>query len=60
VTSIAKDLMEPGAAEELYDEVSALGIQVDVLINDAGQGERGMFWEIDQQRLCIQPLLCVN
>src|SRR5690606_18877244 len=49
-TIMPKDLMEPGAAEELYQDVSAAGTQIDILINDAGQGEVGKFWEIDLQR----------
>lgn len=49
VTSIAKDLFEPSAAEEVYNEVKAKGIQIDVLVNDAGQGVYGMFAETDLQ-----------
>lgn len=50
VTPMVKDLMLPNAAQELYTDVKERGMWVDVLINDAGQGERGMFWEIDVQR----------
>lgn len=50
VDTIAKDLFEPQAALELYDEVKAKGIQVDVLVNDAGQGLYGLFVETDLQR----------
>lgn len=50
VTTMPKDLMEPGAAEELYQDIQSNGTQIDILINDAGQGERGKFWEIDLQR----------
>jgi uncharacterized protein len=46
-TSIEKDLMEPMAAEELYDEVKSSGIEIDVLVNDAGQGIWGRFTETD-------------
>lgn len=49
VISIAKDLFEPGAAEELYNEVNAKNIQVDILVNDAGQGVYGKFIETDLQ-----------
>lgn len=49
ITPLAKDLFEPGAAEELYDEVKSLGIQVDILVNDAGQGVYGKFAETDLQ-----------
>jgi uncharacterized protein len=38
VVTIAKDLFQPAAAFELYDEVKKQGLMVDVLVNDAGQG----------------------
>lgn len=49
VTPIAKDLFEPNAGEELYNEVIAKGITVNVLVNDAGQGVYGKFAETDLQ-----------
>lgn len=49
VTAIAKDLFEPSAAEELYNEVKAQGIAVNILVNDAGQGVYGKFAETDLQ-----------
>jgi short-subunit dehydrogenase len=51
VTPIAKDLFQPNAAAELYQEVKAKGIIVDVLVNDAGQGQYGLFVEQDINRL---------
>lgn len=48
-TAIAKDLAVDGAAEEIYNEVKALGITIDVLVNNAGQGTYGNFWEIELQ-----------
>lgn len=48
---IAKDLFNPEAAFELYDEVKAKGLTVDVLVNDAGQGQFGLFVEQDIRRL---------
>src|SRR3954468_19224278 len=51
VTPIAKDLFEPNAAFELYEEIKGLGITVDVLVNDAGQGQFGLFVEQDIHRL---------
>jgi uncharacterized protein len=45
--AIGKDLAVDGAAEEVYDEVKSKGIVVDVLVNNAGQGTYGKFWEID-------------
>lgn len=50
VTPIAKDLFEDGAAAEVYEQVKGMGIQVDVLVNDAGQGEHGKFIETELQR----------
>lgn len=50
VTSIAKDLFNPDAAAELYEEVKAKGITVNVLVNNAGQGVYGRFIETDLQR----------
>lgn len=51
VISIAKDLFQPNAPFELYDEVKAKGVTVDVLVNDAGQGQYGLFVEQDINRL---------
>jgi uncharacterized protein len=50
VVPIAKDLFNPTAARELYDEVNSMGIEVNVLVNDAGQGEYGLFVETDIDR----------
>ena len=50
VEVIAKDLFEPNAAFELYDTVKEKGIQVDVLVNDAGQGQYGKFVDTDIHR----------
>jgi len=51
VTPIATDLFQPESAFDLYEKVKAKGIQVDVLVNDAGQGQFGLFVEQDLQRL---------
>jgi uncharacterized protein len=40
---IPSDLSKPGASEALYEEVKAKGIQVDILINNAGFGLFGEF-----------------
>src|SRR5919205_1671843 len=50
VVPIAKDLSQPKAPFDLYDEVKAKGIQIDVLVNDAAQGQYGLFVETDIQR----------
>ena len=45
VTTISKDLFGETSARELYNEVQGKGLQVDVLVNDAGQGVYGLFVE---------------
>lgn len=47
---IAADLMKPGSAEKLFQEIKEEGIQIDVLVNDAGQGVWGKFTETDLQK----------
>ncbi|WP_437221772.1 SDR family NAD(P)-dependent oxidoreductase [Planctomicrobium sp. SH661] len=49
-TIIPLDLGQPDAAQELFDKVQAAGKQVDVLINNAGFGQLGQFWEIPLPR----------
>jgi short-subunit dehydrogenase len=51
VITISKDLFQSNAAFELYDEVKAKNLLVDVLVNDAGQGQFGLFVESDIHRL---------
>lgn len=50
VVTLAKDLFQPNAAFEIYDEVRQRGITVNILVNDAGQGVYGKFVEEDLQR----------
>lgn len=57
VIPIARDLFQPFAAFDVYDEVKAKGITVNVLVNDAGQGVYGKFIETDiSQQLDIIQL----
>lgn len=42
-TIIQKDLADSKAPEEIYAETQGKGIQIDVLVNDAGFGEYGQF-----------------
>jgi len=44
-----KDLFVPTAPQELYDELKSDGVQVDILINNAGFGNYGKFAENDLQ-----------
>jgi short-subunit dehydrogenase len=50
VTTIAKDLFDLNAPKEIYEELRIKGQQIDILVNDAGQGEYGFFHETDIQR----------
>ncbi len=46
---IAKDLSEPHASKEIYDEVKSNNIEIDYLINNAGFGGVGKFHERNLQ-----------
>jgi short-subunit dehydrogenase len=50
VRSIAQNLEEPEAAQKIYDAVMSDGTGIGILVNDAGFGERGKFWEIPVER----------
>ena len=50
VTTIAKDLFQRQAPFEVYDEIKAKGLHIDVLVNDAGQGQYGEFTDTDINR----------
>jgi short-subunit dehydrogenase len=50
VLTISQDLSEPGASEKIFNEVSRSGLEADVLINNAGFGALGRFWEVDRQQ----------
>ncbi|MDU0371690.1 SDR family NAD(P)-dependent oxidoreductase [Hymenobacter endophyticus] len=50
VTTIAKDLFKREAPFEVYEQVKASGTQIDVLVNDAGQGQYGTFDTTDINR----------
>lgn len=50
VLLLDKDLFAPDAAREIYDELKTKGIEIDVLINNAGQGQKGKFNEIPFDR----------
>ncbi len=54
VETISKDLFGEKAATELYENVQQRGWEVDILVNDAGQGTYGFFTETpleDQLRI---------
>lgn len=59
-TVIVKDLFEPGAARELYEEIRERGLVIDFLVNDAGQGVYGPFAEtnLEQELAIVQLNVC--
>ena len=48
--AIASDLSDPAAPERLFAEVQGRGLQVDVLVNNAGFGSSGAFLELPLER----------
>jgi short-subunit dehydrogenase len=57
-TVIAADLAAPGAARSVFEQTEALGIRVDLLINNAGFGGHGLFHE--QALTSLQAMMQVN
>src|SRR4051812_37569739 len=47
VVTISKDLFDPDNAFSLYEEIQRRDFQVEVLINNAGQGQYGLFVDTD-------------
>lgn len=47
---LSADLMDPTAPGAILDEVSRLGLEVEFLVNNAGFGTNGNFWELDAER----------
>lgn len=58
VTVLPADLIAPGASEALFERVQELGLQVDVLVNNAGMLEAGAF--VDQELARLERLLELN
>ncbi|QJB30052.1 SDR family oxidoreductase [Chitinophaga oryzae] len=50
VTPLAVNLFKSTAAQEIFRATSDMGIQIDVLVNNAGQGEWGPFAETALER----------
>lgn len=54
---VGMSLSPLGAAQTLYDRIAALGLSIDVLINNAGFGVHGPFvdsrWEKDEEMLLL-------
>ncbi len=49
-TVLVKDLTDPAAPSQIYDALQEQGIQVDVLVNNAGFATYGYFHELDMAR----------
>jgi uncharacterized protein len=47
VMVVAQDISQPGAVQELHDELLTLGLEVDLLVNNAGLGFSSPFLEDD-------------
>lgn len=61
ITVIEKDLSEEDAARDVYEQVQAKGITVNVLVNDAGVGLYGKFatetdWEAEKSMVHLNVL----
>lgn len=60
VINIPKDLSIPDAAQEVYDQVTESGIQVEYLINNAGFGDFGNYhetsWEKEEMMINLNIL----
>jgi len=50
VMTISKDLFNPENAFEIYNQLNSEGVVIDILINDAGQGQYGEFVETEIRR----------
>lgn len=50
VLPLSADLFQKETSQGIYDTVKEQGIRIDILVNDAGQGEHGLFVENDLQR----------
>lgn len=50
VRTLPKDLEVPSAAEEIFAELAADQIGIEILVNNAGLGQRGRFWETPLDR----------
>lgn len=58
VKALAKDLTDENAVEEIFEELGNAGTEIEILVNNAGLGQRGHFWEVPFER--HQEILRVN
>jgi len=57
---LASDLSAPGAAAYLHDQTTRADIQLDVLVNNAGFGQFGLFAENDLEQCLLQIQLNIT
>jgi uncharacterized protein len=60
---LEKDLSVPGSAKEIFDEVRSLSFDIDYLVNDAGFGDYGLFYESEwnkQERMINVNMLALT
>ena len=50
VHTIPADLFEPNAAKQVYEKVKEAGVEIEYLVNNAGQGEWGRFFRTELDR----------
>jgi uncharacterized protein len=50
VFPVDKDLFDTDSAREVYQETKAKGIHVDALVNNAAQGQKGLFHDVPLER----------
>jgi Short-chain dehydrogenases of various substrate specificities len=50
VHTVAQDLAEENAADRVFDALVEAGVGVHILVNNAGLGQRGRFWETPLER----------
>jgi short-subunit dehydrogenase len=64
VRTVAQDLLEPNAAQGLYQALQKDGISIDILINNAGIGHFGdvveLAWEKDRDTLHLNMVVLVQ
>ncbi len=59
-TVIAKDLCETESAKEIYVATQSAGIEIDVLVNNAGSGDFGEFYKCDlSKQIRMVELNCI-
>lgn len=58
VHTIVHDLSEANAATRIWEKTSSMGVQVDLLINNAGFGDYGLFHTLSAER--IEQMIQLN